>query len=97
MVKCNSIQGRHRKEAGHTSANYWPGEQTFNTGVGPLFLLGSISKTLIDFSKFFKNRKSKVNLLAWFLIISFQKKSKKSPPIAGAHRVNGPLVIVCAS
>ena len=93
MVKCNSIQGRHRKEAGHSSANYWPGEQTFSTGVGPLLLLGSISKTLIDF----KSRKSKVNLLAWFLIISFQKKSKKSPPIAGAHRVNGPLVIACAS
>ena len=39
------------------------GEQTFKTRVGPLFLLGSISKTLIDFTNFFKSsRKSMVKL-----------------------------------
>ena len=39
------------------------GEQTFKTRVGPLFLLGSTNKTLIDFTNFFKSfRKSMLKL-----------------------------------
>lgn len=45
VVKCNAIQGKRPKEAGHRSAYDWLGKQTFNTRVGPLFLLGSVRKT----------------------------------------------------